>query len=158
MRSGQVAGRVNDLFADNVAPSGPLPDGRGTVAAGGCVFGQQSAAECSFEDFDGGGVARVEFDQPRNRKIVGEDEVDAEQAAQLGFVSQRVAESLQQFASLVAHGDRADGTGVAEHIRCAERGADELFADANQFHSVWSGDEERGHWDTESLLLKMVLF
>ena len=64
------------------------------------MFGQQCAAECSFEDFDGGGVAWVEFDQPGD--VVGKDEVDAEQAAQLSFASQRVAEPLQQLASLVA--------------------------------------------------------
>ena len=95
------------------------------------MFSQQCAAECAFEDFDGGGVARVDFDQPRD--VVGEDEVDAEQAAQLGFASQRVAESLQQFVSPFAHGDGADGAGVAELARCAEHGADELFADADQF-------------------------
>ena len=115
-----------------------------------------SAAKRSFEDFDRGGVARVEFDQPRD--VIGEHEVDAEQTAQLGLVCQRGAESLQQFASSVAYSNGTDRTGVAELDRSAGSGADQLFADADQVGFVRTGDEERGHRCAKTMLLEVESF
>jgi hypothetical protein len=132
---------IDDLFARIRTGATSRLDWNASLLASRGVERDETGVSRSLEDLDGGGVTRIDFDQPERTRSA--NEIDAEQAEQAEFNGKRAAERLQLNRFVSGNSKRCDRAGIEKRPAFQANIAAEELAGRSEQRGAAEGRDER---------------